>query len=171
MHSFPSLTPRSVVVRFVSILTGVLILAFTSVSRAAERVTLFDGSSLSGWEGNSSVWRVENGAIVGGSMRGNPRNEFLTTTRSYRNFILRLEFKLVGTEGFINGGVQFRSRRITEPDHEMIGYQADIGAGHTGSLYDESRRKRFLAASRAVSRSLTATPVRTSASAAFGRTT
>ena len=24
-------------------------------------------------------------------------------------------------------------------------YQADIGAGHSGSLYDESRRKRFLA--------------------------
>ena len=145
MHSFPSLTRRSVAVRFVSFLTGVLILAFTSVSRAAERVALFDGFSLSGWEGNSSVWRVEDGAIVGGSMQGNPRNEFLTTTRSYRNFILRLEFKLVGTEGFINGGVQFRSRRITEPDHEMIGYQADIGAGYTGSLYDESRRKRFLA--------------------------
>ena len=25
------------------------------------------------------------------------------------------------------------------------GYQADIGAGHSGCLYDESRRKRFLA--------------------------
>ncbi|MFM1749696.1 MAG: hypothetical protein RLZZ188_3362, partial [Verrucomicrobiota bacterium] len=29
--------------------------------------------------------------------------------------------------------------------NEMSGYQADIGAGHSGSLYDESRRKRFLA--------------------------
>ena len=27
----------------------------------------------------------------------------------------------------------------------MVGYQADIGHGHTGSLYDESRRKKFLA--------------------------
>jgi hypothetical protein len=26
----------------------------------------------------------------------------------------------------------------------MSGYQADIGAGHSGSLYDESRRKKFL---------------------------
>lgn len=28
----------------------------------------------------------------------------------------------------------------------MIGYQADIGAGYDGVLYDESRRKRVLAA-------------------------
>jgi hypothetical protein len=27
----------------------------------------------------------------------------------------------------------------------MSGYQADIGAGHSGSLYDETRRKKFLA--------------------------
>ncbi|MFY8230194.1 MAG: family 16 glycoside hydrolase, partial [Opitutales bacterium] len=48
-------------------------------------------------------------------------------------------------EGFVNAGVQFRSQRATNPPNEMIGYQADIGYGHTGSLYDESRRKKFLA--------------------------
>ena len=41
--------------------------------------------------------------------------------------------------------MQFRSLRATNPPNEMIGYQADIGHGHTGSLYDESRRKKFLA--------------------------
>ena len=63
-------------------------------------------------------------------MDGNARNEFLATKKSYRNFRLKLEYKLVGTEGFVNGGVQFRSKRIAEPAHEMSGYQADIGAGH-----------------------------------------
>ena len=106
---------------------------------------LFDGKSLAGWEGDSKVWRVEDGVIVGGSLQGNPRNEFLTTKRSFYNFRLKLEYKLVGTEGFVNGGVQFRSQRATNPPNEMIGYQADIGHGHTGSLYDESRRKKFLA--------------------------
>jgi hypothetical protein len=91
------------------------------------------------------VWRVRDGAIIGGSLEGNPRNEFLATTRRYRNFVLRLEYKLVGTEGFVNGGVQFRSVRVAQPPNEMSGYQADIGAGHSGSLYDESRRKTFLA--------------------------
>lgn len=106
---------------------------------------LFDGKSLAGWEGDPKVWRVEDGVIVGGSMAGNPRNEFLTTKGKYFNFRLRLEYKLTGTEGFVNGGVQLRSLRMTNPPNEMIGYQADIGAGFTGSLYDESRRKRVLA--------------------------
>ena len=112
---------------------------------SAAPAPLFDGKTLTGWDGDPKVWRVENGEIVGGSMAGNPRNEFLTTKRSFYNFRLKLEYKLVGTEGFVNGGVQFRSLRATNPPNEMIGYQADIGHGHTGSLYDESRRKKFLA--------------------------
>ncbi|HTO04794.1 MAG TPA: family 16 glycoside hydrolase [Opitutus sp.] len=143
MHFPLRLKACVVVLRLTSVLGCLFVVS--SLVRAAERVPLFDGKSLAGWEGNPGVWRVEDGAIVGGSLTGNPRNEFLTTTRAYRNFVLRLEYRLVGTESFVNGGVQFRSRRIAEPDHEMIGYQADIGAGHTGSLYDESRRKKFLA--------------------------
>ncbi len=112
---------------------------------SAATTSLFDGKTLTGWDGDPKVWRVEEGAIVGGSLQGNPRNEFLTTKRSFFNFRLKFEYKLVGTEGFVNGGVQFRSLRATNPPNEMIGYQADIGAGHTGSLYDESRRKRVLA--------------------------
>ena len=33
---------------------------------------------------------------------------------------------------------------LANPPNEMIGYQADIGAGYSGSLYDESRRRRML---------------------------
>jgi putative membrane-bound dehydrogenase-like protein len=106
---------------------------------------LFDGQSLAGWEGETnSVWRVREGVIVGGSLNGNPRNEFLATRASYKNFQLRLDYKLVGTEGFVNGGVQIRSRRIANPANEMSGFQADIGAGYSGCLYDESRRNRML---------------------------
>jgi hypothetical protein len=106
--------------------------------------SLFDGSSLKGWEGNTNVWRVRDGAIVGGSMNGNRQNEFLAATKPSANFILRLEYKLVGSEGFVNGGVQFRSVRVKQPPNEMSGYQADIGAGYSGCLYDESRRNKFL---------------------------
>ena len=116
-----------------------------SIPAQGASISLFDGRSLAGWEGETNVWRVRDGAIVGGSMRGNPRNEFLATARSYTNFVLRLEYKLVGTEGFINGGVQFRSVRVSNPPNEMSGYQADIGAGYSGCLYDESRRNKFLA--------------------------
>jgi putative membrane-bound dehydrogenase-like protein len=111
-----------------------------------QKMSLFDGKSFSGWEGDTKkVWRIENGVIVGGSLNGNPQNEFLATKKSFDHFRLTLEYKLVGTEGFVNGGVQFRSKRIAEPANEMIGYQADIGAGWSGSLYDESRRRTMLA--------------------------
>jgi hypothetical protein len=108
-------------------------------------ISLFDGRSLGGWEGDTNVWRVREGVIVGGSMNGNPQNEFLATVRKYTNFVLRLEYKLIGTEGFVNSGVQFRSVRVNNPPNEMNGYQADIGAGYSGFLYDESRRNTFLA--------------------------
>ncbi len=126
---------------------GLLLLASLSLPLvAAEPVSLFDGKSFKGWEGETTkVWRIEDGVIVGGSLEGNPQNEFLTSQKRYRNFRLKLEYKLVGTEGFVNGGVQFRSKRIPQPPNEMSGYQADIGAGYTGFLYDESRRKRMLA--------------------------
>ena len=110
-------------------------------------VPLFDGKTFQGWEGDTKgTWRIEEGALVGGSLTTTvPRNDFLVTTRSYGNFVLRLKFKLTGSEGFVNSGVQFRSQRATKPAHEMIGYQADLGAKYWGSLYDETRRNRILA--------------------------
>jgi len=71
-------------------------------------------------------------------------NDFLCTTREFKNFDLRLKVKLEGT-GFVNGGIQLRSQRAKEPAFEMVGYQADMGEGYWGSLYDESRRKKTLA--------------------------
>ncbi len=113
---------------------------------AADPVPLFDGKSLKGWDGDThKTWRIQNGVIQGGSLTTTvPQNEFLATTRSYTNFILRAKFKLEGTEGFVNSGVQFRSQRIPN-DPEMIGYQADLGDGWWGALYDESRRNKVLA--------------------------
>ena len=125
------------------LLTAILVLL---PGASAAPVPLFDGKTLEGWDGDTAkTWRVRDGAIVGGSLEGNPRNEFLSTKKSYRNFVLRLEYKLVGTEGFVNGGVQIRSKRIENPPNEMSGYQADLGAGFSGCLYDESRRNKVLA--------------------------
>jgi len=108
---------------------------------------LFDGKTFSGWEGDTNrTWRIENGEIAGGSLEANvPRNEFLCTTRSFTNFVLRLKFKLTGKSGFINSGVQFRSQRVKDPPNEMAGYQADIGdPDYWGSIYDEGVRNKTL---------------------------
>lgn len=114
-----------------------------NAARGAEPTPLFDGASLAGWEGAKPWFRVEEGAIVAGTLKERiPRNEFLATTKEYGDFELRLEFKLLGKGA--NAGVQFRSRRIPN-HHEMKGYQADLGDGWWGALYDESRRNRVLA--------------------------
>jgi hypothetical protein len=130
----------------VTLLTAALTIA-ASAQSARKPVPLFDGKTFQGWEGDTAkTWQIRDGALVGGSLTETvPRNDFLCTTRAYGNFILRLKFKLIGTEGFINGGVQFRSQRLKEPAHEMIGYQADLGAKYWASLYDESRRNKTLA--------------------------
>jgi hypothetical protein len=107
---------------------------------------LFDGKTFSGWEGDTvNTWRIENGALVAGSLeKAQEKNDFLATTREFENFELKLQWKLEGTKGFVNGGVQFRTKRIPG-SHEVSGYQADLGAGYDGALYDESRRKKVLA--------------------------
>lgn len=113
---------------------------------AADPVPLFDGKSFAGWEGNTdSVWRIEDGAFTAGSLdKKQEKNDFLATKKEFADFDLSLKWKLEGTEGFVNGGVQFRSKRI--PDHhEVSGFQADLGAGFDGALYDESRRNKVLA--------------------------
>ena len=106
---------------------------------------MFDGKTLTGWEGAPHLWKVEDGMIVGGSPKDTlTQNEFLATTRRYTNFIIRLRFKLTGT-GFVNSGVQIRSERVPNSS-EMAGYQCDIGdPTWWGSVYDESRRNRVMA--------------------------
>lgn len=104
---------------------------------------LFDGETLAGWEGSSEYFRVEDGAIVGGSDTApTPRNEFLCTEQEFGDFELELGFFV--DEG-VNSGVQIRSQRIAG-SHETIGYQADLGEGYWGAIYDESRRNRVLVA-------------------------
>ena len=109
-----------------------------------DAISIFDGKTLNGWEGNTNNWRVEAGSIVAGSPeRRQPHNEFLATRREFGNFELRLQYKVEGTNGFVNGGVQFWSQRVPN-NFEVSGYQADLGAETDGNLYDESRRNRNL---------------------------
>ncbi len=114
--------------------------------KPGRHVRLFDGRRFDGWEGETQkTWRINSGALIGGSLSETlAHNDFLCTTTQYRNFDLRLKVKLTGT-GFVNGGIQFRSQRCKSPAYEMTGYQADMGEGYWGSLYDESRRNKTLA--------------------------
>ena len=97
--------------------------------------SFFDGATLDGWSGNPDLWSVENGEIVGKS-DGLKRNEWLVGPLELGDFKLSLQVKLVGNKG--NSGIQFRSQ--ARPNGAVDGYQADIGKGWWGKLYEEHGR-------------------------------
>ncbi|MBM4030253.1 MAG: DUF1080 domain-containing protein [Planctomycetes bacterium] len=123
---------------------AVVVLVAPAFAAEAEEgfVPIFNGKDLTGWEGDAKLWVVEDGVLIGRSP-GIKYNDFLATTKSYGDFVLRLQVKLVENKG--NSGVQFRSKRVPPPSHEVSGYQADIAVGWWGKLYDEARRNKVLA--------------------------
>lgn len=97
---------------------------------------LFNGKDLTGWvtPQNKSLFRVEDGAIVGYCDGNIEKNEFLVTDRPYSDFVLKAKIKFKSG----NSGIQFRSHRA--PDGVVSGPQADIANGFWGLLYEERRR-------------------------------
>jgi putative membrane-bound dehydrogenase-like protein len=115
--------------------------AQTPMLATADNLPLFfNGRDLTGWHGKDGLWSVENGEIVG-KTTGLARNEFLISDLAAGDFRLTLEVKLVANEG--NSGVQFRSEELDSDlndSGEVKGYQADVGAGWWGKLYEEHGR-------------------------------
>ena len=52
---------------FTRILLAVAALALPA--QGAEEAKLFDGKTFKGWEGNEKIFRIEKGAIVGGTLK------------------------------------------------------------------------------------------------------
>jgi type 1 glutamine amidotransferase len=92
-------------------------------------VSLFDGKTLDGWEGDRSIWSVEDGAITGKTTAQTKlkENNFLVWKDQVENFELRLKFRLEGG----NSGIYYRARKRpagqTKGD-PLIGTQADFDA-------------------------------------------
>jgi len=126
-------------------LAAALVACTTATGLAAEKeegfVPLLGPKNLDGWEGDEKLWHAEGGALVGKSP-GIKHNDFLCTTKTYGDFVLRFQIRLRPDSG--NSGVQFRSKRVPN-SHEVAGYQADAGGHWWGKLYDEARRRKVLA--------------------------
>ncbi len=108
-------------------------------------VPLFNGKNLSGWEGDSNLWRVENGCIVGETAAEGPKkitkNTFLILKdKEFEDFELRFSYRL--TKGG-NSGVQVRSWELEDDGpYRVAGYQADFDGdnNYTGIVYGENYR-------------------------------
>jgi len=102
---------------------------------------IFDGKTLSGWDGDPRLWKVEDGMIVG-STEGVKltRNSFLIyKDREFGDFTLTAEVKLRNH----NSGIQFRS--VASEGWVVKGYQADMAENSWwGSIYEEGGRRGIL---------------------------
>jgi len=110
-----------------------------------QTIKLFDGVTLKGWKpvnpADAKYWTVKDSLITGGDgVNHVPKNTYLQTEQEYENFEFRCLFRLTGdpNTGFINSGIQYRSY---VHNTDIVGYQADIGDGHWGDIYDEHRRE------------------------------
>jgi len=125
-------------------LTVCVLIAPCASARAAEAdddgfVSLFDGKSLDGWDGNPKFWSVEDGVITGQTTKENPTrgNTFLVYRKGEpSDFELRLKYRMFGG----NSGVQFRSVEVGK--WVISGYQGDFdySGRFTGILYEEKGR-------------------------------
>src|SRR6266540_3051266 len=107
-----SATPRRKGALFVPVVLLAILLATAGAYQRGAK-SLFDGKSFKGWEGNLSIFRIEDSAITGGSLKESlAHNEFLCTTEEYDDFELRVKVKLLGDPAGANAGIQFRSKRI-----------------------------------------------------------
>jgi hypothetical protein len=103
---------------------------------------IFDGKSLSGWEGDPKYWRVENGVLV-----GEVTPETLLKTNTFiiwrggvtKDFELKAEYR-ISANG--NSGINYRSVEVPGVPFGMRGYQADIDGQnrYTGQNYEERGR-------------------------------
>ncbi len=116
---------------------------------AKKAVELFDHKTLKGWKtvnpNFAKYWSVVDGVItVSNGKEKMPTNTYLATEKDYEDFEFTCKFRLTGDHatGFINSGVQYRSNIHTAEGKapKIVGYQADLGKGYWGNIYDEHRR-------------------------------
>ncbi|WP_229738515.1 3-keto-disaccharide hydrolase [Parapedobacter pyrenivorans] len=114
----------------------------TNEASQSDFIDLFDGTSLSGWRGDTALWRVEDKAIVGEIRPGKEleRNSFIIWEGGRpADFELIAEYRMSG-QG--NSGFNYRSEELADLPLALRGYQADIDAAntYTGQNYEERGR-------------------------------
>lgn len=134
--------------------TFCILLLLTSISSPLEAQpaleegfeSIFDGRTLTNWEGDPTYWSVADGALVGIVTPETllKSNTFITWRGGeVADFDLRLEYRITNSG---NSGINYRSIEVPGAPFAMRGYQADIHGGdsYTGNVYEE-RGRTFLA--------------------------
>jgi hypothetical protein len=108
------------------------------IATETDFVSLFDGSTLQGWDGDPNLWRVIEGAIVGQGDGSNRESFLIWRGGAVSDFELKAEYRLTGGAG----GIQYRSAQLPGSIGGMRGYRADIdpAADRTGGIVETGGR-------------------------------
>jgi hypothetical protein len=124
--------------RFGILAAAAVALAVVGTTQAGGGNDFFNRKDLTGWDGNSELWSVKDGAIVGNTgEKGIKGNTFLISKRPYKDFELSCDVQLKNGAG--NSGIQIRSKVVDEKKWVVHGPQADMAKGYWGSLYGEGK--------------------------------
>ncbi len=117
----------------------------------ADMKRIFNGTDLTGWNGDPRLWSVKDGVIHGETTKekaANGNTFLIWEGGTTKNFELRLSFRAAATN---NSGIQYRSRHVTEGNRirnkwVVRGYQHEIRNENTlpnvsGFIYDEGGRR------------------------------
>ncbi len=136
---------------------------------------IFDGKTLSGWDGDPTLWRVEDGIMVGETDKPRGNSYISYHGAQYKDFDLKLQMKIEKGGG---GGIQYRSKAgvpwtraqpvsVTPTKWLLTGPQADFwypvrpsAAAYTGQWYSENTMQGILAYRGQVTQSLPGQPNR-----------
>lgn len=136
-------------------LTLALLVSFPLVARAADAPaetgkyqTLFNGTDLKGWDGDTRLWSVKDGVIHGETTEENkaPSNTFLIwKDGKVKDFELRVSFRCNAAN---NSGIQYRSTAFEDAKNKwrVRGYQHELRnesklPNVAGFIYDEGGKR------------------------------
>lgn len=130
------------------VLIGVLTISFVSQAQQMKDgfVKIFDGKSMTGWDADTTFWKVKDNCFVGEVTPQTPikTNTFLIWRGGLpADFELKAKYR-ISADG--NSGINYRSEELPNIKYALKGYQADIDGGnvYTGQNYEE-RGRGFLA--------------------------
>jgi len=123
----------------------------------SEFKAIFNGEDLTGWDGDSRFWRVENRKIIGETSENKLTdvNTFLIWEEGKPDdfeITFNYRFVIVSEDEYGNSGIQIRSERFEngESSYRVRGYQPDIAVSDwiPGILYEEGDGNRGILARR-----------------------
>lgn len=141
------ITPTDRIHTFLFTLLLMSALPFSVFAQEDGFVSLFDGKTLNGWQGNTGSYQVSNGTILivpQGSGGGN-----LLTEKEYGDFVLRFEFQLspganngLGFHAPLTGDAAYLGKELQVLDSEHPKYATLQPYQYHGSLYGVMAAKR-----------------------------